>query len=605
MSSALIHRGPDEYGEYTDKTKSLYLAHRRLTIVDPTGGRQPMWDVSRRVCIVFNGEIYNHRLLRKQLLQLGYRFESRHSDTEVILNAYLAWGISCLKQFNGMWSFALYDKQNQIIYLSRDRFGEKPLYFSRTGNSSIVFSSELKSIRQHTHVEGTINDKALKKYFTYGYIPSPNSILKDVEKLAAGSYLRFDMSSGNDQIVKYFDFSIQPDDEHKNMSARETGEELISLLGSSVKQRLEADVPVGVFLSGGIDSSLITALACKNHGNDKVKTFTVGFREGSYDEARHAERVATLFETDQHTHYLDADNMREIASNIGSYLDEPMGDPSIVPTLLLCKETAKEVTVALSGDGADELLCGYPPFSVLPILRAIEHILPKGLIEFGNRLIQRIPSSSGYMSFEFKLKRAWRAMCYERAAWAPIWMSPLLPHELEEILSEPIEVEELYEEAISAWNAGEGVAPLDRLTKFYVDIYLQNNILTKTDRASMAFSLETRAPFLDNDVVNFISKLSYQQRMHHGTKKGILKYGAKDILPPDILGRPKHGFGVPVDSWFRNGEISVGLGQHYSAAWERKYDSALGSHQSGRRDERAYLWNYYLLCHWKNGLKTV
>ncbi len=590
MSDAILHRGPDGEGYYQAEEQRLFLAHRRLTIVDPEGGVQPMWDVTGTACVIFNGEIYNHRDLRKELEAAGRQFASDHSDTEVLLNAYLTWGMDCLHRLDGMWAFALYDKRKQELILCRDRYGEKPLYYGARGEN-FAFASELTALLEHPSIERRLCPVGLKKYFAYGYVPAPNSLIEGVCKLPAGCYIAYSLVARQFVLERYWTFAIQPTD---HRPSREVNAELIQLLDQAVALRLEADVPVGVFLSGGIDSSLVTALACRHH--EHIESFSIGFDEASYDESDYARQVAEKFQTRHHPSVVNSDELLKLVAGTDGLIDEPMGDASLLPTTLLCRETVKHVKVGLAGDGADELLCGYQPYYALPILRLINGVLPGALKGRMGSFIENLQPSSGYLSFEYLLKRAWRPLNQPESRWAPLWMSPLMIEEIQDVLDEPVDPEEVFAEAISAWNHNPDAHPLDKLTKFYVDIYLQNDILAKTDRASMRHSLEIRAPFLSKDIADLVQQLPIGKRMQWGITKSTLKFGAADILPTNILWRRKHGFGVPMQSWFEEGRVQTP--HHLDDRWQMMHARAQTAHQDRSKPETAFLWNYHLLTSW-------
>ncbi|HZR01991.1 MAG TPA: asparagine synthase (glutamine-hydrolyzing), partial [Burkholderiales bacterium] len=552
MDDAIAHRGPDDEGVWFDATANVYLGHRRLSIVDVEGGHQPMWTADGALGIIFNGEIYNHLDLRRELVALGHAFVTDHSDTEVLLHAYRAWGPAFVQRLNGMWAFALYDRVRRRVFLSRDRFGKKPLYYTLAGDT-LIFASELSAMRAHPRTPTRLSTRGVRKYFAYGYIPAPMSIIDGVLKLPGGHSLTFDLATRKISIDKYWDFRIEPFESIPRDPEREWGEHLVELLSAAVKRRLMSDVPLGFFLSGGVDSSSVTALATRHVDADRVNTFSIGFEEASFDESAYARRVALLLQTRHHPEMLSMQRARGLLPDIVARLDEPMGDSSLLPTYLLSQHTRKHVTVALGGDGADELFAGYDPFRALAAADVYRKLMPRPVHHAIHMIMARLPVSHVNMSFDFRVKRTLRGLSYPPQYWLPVWMSPLDPQELPQLFGEPVDLEDLYSEAIEQWDACRDLGLVDKALQFYTKLYLQDDILVKVDRASMMHSLEVRAPYLDIELVDFVRRLPHQYKYRNGTTKYLLKKALEPILPRDILYRSKRGFGVPIGAWFRDG----------------------------------------------------
>jgi asparagine synthase (glutamine-hydrolysing) len=550
MTDALVHRGPDGDGYHVDEDARIFLGHRRLAIIDIGGGAQPMWNEEQTVGVIFNGEIYNHVELRKQLEELGHRFRSDHSDTEVLVHGYEEWGTELPVRLNGMFAFAIWDKVRSRLFLARDRFGEKPLFYTKEPGF-LAFASELSSLRCHPRVDTTLDVRSLQKLFGYGFFPGPRTPYKRVLKLPGGHWLSVDLRSDQTTLRRYWRYSLQPDASLLQRGEEDLADELDDLLTQAVKRRLISDVPIGMFLSGGIDSSAVLAAASTLMDPGQIRTFTVGFNEPSFDETIHARRVAGLLGTQHEVRELDLDEARNTIPNLLARMSEPSGDSSILPTFLLSEFTRKHVTVALSGDGADELFAGYDPFHALKSAAAYKALVPDLVHRMVHGLASRLPVSTRNMSLDFKLKRTLNGLSYSEKLWNPVWLGPLSPPQIGRMFGEKIEAEELYEEAIELWDGSPDLNLIEKTMEFYTTFYLQDGILTKVDRASMLNSLETRAVFLDNDLVEFASRLPTSLKYSNGTGKYLLKNVLSRRLPMDIVHRPKKGFGVPLALWLR------------------------------------------------------
>ena len=600
MTDSLAHRGPDDTGYWADPVRGVHLGHRRLSILDIAGGHQPMATADGDLVIIFNGEIYNFAELRAQLVALGHRFHTDHSDTEVLLHGYREWGAGLPGRCNGMWAYVIYDRTHRRLFGSRDRFGKKPLYYS-TQNGAFVFGSELTALRAHPSAGSAVSRRALKKYFGYGYIPAPHTILENVHKLPGGHSFTLDVESPAlaPRVEKYWDFVLEPftGAEIPSDPERTWGDELRARLDDAVRRRLVADVPVGVFLSGGIDSSAVTAFASRHVPAGQLKTFCIGFEEASFDESAYARRVAELFKTDHYLETLSITKAHSLLPAIARRLDEPMGDSSLLPTYLLSQFTRTQVKVALGGDAGDELFAGYDPFVALRKAEIYSKLVPRPVHRAICMLAARMPVSHRYMSFDFRLKRTLRGLSYPPKLWLPVWTASLDAAELSELFDEPADLEDIFSEAIAAWEGCAQPDAVDRTLQFFTKLYLQDDILVKVDRATMMHGLEARAPFLDIDLVNFARRIPSAWKYRHGQTKYLLKKALEPVLPADVLYRKKQGFGVPIGAWFKNGQLSVGDAPLPSLN-NAFVNERLAEHRAGRTDQRAFLWNAWMLGQW-------
>jgi asparagine synthase (glutamine-hydrolysing) len=594
MNACLVHRGPDAQGLWSDPDKGIYIGHRRLSILDIAGGSQPMWTADKNIGITFNGEIYNFRELRVTLEKQGYRFLSDHSDTEVLLHGYREWGTGLPSHLNGMWAFAIYDRERDRFFLSRDRFGKKPLFYT-VSRETFMFSSELLSLRKHSFFNHSISSLSLKKYFAYNYIPAPRSLYESVYKLPAGYNLVYSIADKESRLEQYWEFSLEPFEVIPANAEAVWCEQLRELIDKAVERRLVADVPLGIFLSGGIDSTSVSYFATRHIESNRVKTFSIGFEEPSFDESSFARFAAQFLKTDHHHSFLSLETAKSLLPAIAARLDEPFGDSSLLPTYLLCQESRRFVTVALGGDGADELFAGYDPFRALRAAMLYDKFFPKPLHTAIKLLIGRLPVSHANMSLDFKLKRTLRGITYDRKLWNPVWQGALDPEELGDFFADEIDNEEVYSEAIECWDACHQENIVDKTLQFYTRLYLQNDILVKIDRASMMNSLEVRAPYLDIDLVNFVRRIPASFKFRHGTTKYILKKALKPVIPDRILNRGKKGFGIPIGKWFQSGlfvsENNPALPWFKPSFINRRIEE----HANNVADNRNFLWNLWLL----------
>ena len=599
MTRSLAHRGPDAEGYFLDSERGVHLGHRRLSIVDLSGGAQPMATTDQALVIVFNGEIYNHSELKAELQSKGCRFQTHHSDTEVLLEGYREWGEGILERLNGMFAFAIYDKVHGKLFIARDRFGKKPLYWFQL-DGVFAFASELTALMRHPVSPRSESPIALKKYFAYGYIPAPHSVIDGIQKLPGGWCGTLDFANSRWSMRKWWEFRLEPESSATQVTPDQCNRwagELLEVLDRAVKRRLMSDVPLGVFLSGGIDSSAVAALAARHLPAGRLRTFSVGFTDPSFDELPYAREAAAFIGSVHQTEVLDLSRARELIPGLLARLDEPMGDGSLLPTWLLCGFTRRHVTVALGGDGGDELFAGYDPFKALRTADIYASMVPRAIHPALLLLASRLPVSHANISLDFKIKRMLRGLSYGEKIRLPIWMGPLEPKQIDDYFGVHTAPEELYSEAIEAWDsAGDHASPVDRALQFFTRLYLQDDILAKVDRASMIHGLEARSPFLDLEVIDFARKLPHTVKLRGGTTKWILKKALEPILPASILYRKKKGFGTPLGQWFRDRALAPEIPVGGSGGFVER---AVHSHQTGRGDERLFLWCQHVLGEWR------
>lgn len=589
MTRRLTHRGPDAEGYFEKPDSGVFLGHRRLSIIDLACGAQPMVSADGAIMIVFNGEIYNHAELRSELLAKGHIFATDHSDTEVLLHAWREWGEGMLSRLNGMWAFAIYDSRTRRLFLARDRFGKKPLYYFHR-NGTFAFASELTALLEHPLAPRNQSEIARVKFLAHALIPAPHSAIEGIYKLPAAHQLALAMDHGSPRIARYWRYTLEPEESQKSEST--LAAELLEILTRATRRRLVADVPLGIFLSGGLDSSTIAALAARDVQDRTLQTFTIGFKEPSFDESAFAAQVAEFLKTDHHTETLSLEAALEAMPGIFDLLDEPQGDGSLLPTWLLCRFARRHVTVALSGDGGDELFAGYDPFRALRLAGLYSSLVPRPLHSALRLLAARLPVSHANISLDFKIKRTLRGLDHPARLWNPVWLGALEPSELARLTDSRFSVEEIYSEAIDAWEFCSGTNPVDRTLQFYTEIYLQDGILAKADRASMMNSLEVRSPFLDIEVADFARRLPHHYKLRGKTTKYLLKRAVEGLLPHEIIYRSKKGFGTPVGSWLRSGRIAP---EANSPLLREK----LSAHLAGKSDERLFLWCEYVWQQWQ------
>jgi asparagine synthase (glutamine-hydrolysing) len=553
MGATLRHRGPDDVGVFIDDEGgvSIGLGHRRLSIIDLShAGRQPMGNEDESVWVTFNGEIYNFRELRTELEAKGHRFRSS-SDTEVIVHLYEDAGLRCLDRLKGMFAFALWDKRKKTLLLARDRIGKKPLHYMVHPNG-IVFASEIKALLRHPLVSREIDLESLSKYLTFEYVPAPNSIFKVVKKIEPGHYLIY--RDGAASSYRYWDIPLL-DNPVAYRTEGEYVEELRDILARAVRSRLVADVPVGVFLSGGIDSSLIAAVTAK--ADRDVVCFSIGFDEASFDESSYARTVAESLGVKHELRVFSVNELIQSIFMLPEILDEPLADASILPTYLLSRFTAQRVKVALSGDGGDELFAGYPTYQAHKLVTYYDS-LPGFVKSALKSVASRLPVSHTNISADFKVKQFLKGAGVSSEIRFFIWMGAFIESEKRNLLSARVRAElgnhNTYEDLFRHINDSRLTKDLERILYLSAKLYLQDGVLVKVDRASMANSLEVRCPMLDQEFVEFASGLPIFYKLNGFKTKYLLKKAARGMIPDDTIDRPKKGFGPPIARWF-TGEL--------------------------------------------------
>src|ERR1700730_14969239 len=545
MCERMIHRGPDSEGLMV--STGVALGMRRLAIIDLVTGEQPVYNEDKSVAVILNGEIYNYRELRDDLEKRGHSFRSA-SDTEVLPHLYEEHGKDMVKHLNGMFAFALWDSRKRKLFLARDRFGEKPLYWGVFDNT-LLFASEPKVLLAHPTVRPSLNLQALRQYLSFDYVPAPLSIYEGINKLPAAYTLT--LEDGRVGQQRYWRLSYRKPE--RMPSEREAAEHLRELLADAVRMRLVSDVPLGVLLSGGVDSSAITALAVQA-ASETVKTFSISFAESSFDESSYARAVAKFVNTDHHEERFSADLAANLVGEIGSWMDEPNSDPSLVPTYLLSRFTRKHVTVALGGDGGDELFAGYPMYlghRFAEIYKRVPRVLRRGLVE---PLVRRLPVKTKNLSFDYRARRFVAGANHDPVQRHHMWFGSFTPAEQEQLLTLAVKRNsdgDIYREARALAEESDAVDMIERMQSLDTQLYLAEDILTKVDRARMAVSLEVRAPFLDPRVAEYAASLPSHYKLRGRKSKYILKRAVANLVPSFVTRRPKKGFGIPVAEWLK------------------------------------------------------
>ncbi len=541
MLACISHRGPDDEGDFIDQ--GVVLGHRRLSVIDVAGGHQPLFGARDSTVIICNGEIYNYRELGKELRARGHQFRTG-SDAEVAAHAYDEWGLDFLDKLDGMFALVLWDGAARRLVLARDRMGEKPLYYTRAGDL-FLFASELTSLLQHPEVSGELDYEALSEYLALEYVAAPRTILRDMRKLEPGCALV--LENGELRHLRYWTLDPRA---RLHIPYDDAVVALRDKLDAAVSSRLVADVPLGVFLSGGLDSSTVAAIAAR-HG--ALDTFAIGFRESSFDESGYARKVAQHIGSRHHERIFGGEEMLDLVPRLAGMLDEPLGDASFLPTALLSAFARGRVTVALGGDGGDELFAGYPMHQAQRVAR-IGRLTPAPLRSLVGAAARALPVEHRNFALPFKV------LTFLKGAGEPaplnhaLWMSSFAPAEQHSLLTDAAWARagagsEAFRVIRETWQKSEGASRLARATHLDALTYLPNDILTKVDRASMRVALEVRAPFLARDVVEFAFALPDSFRMRGSSGKRLLKDAARTLLPAEIIDRPKKGFGIPVAAW--------------------------------------------------------
>ncbi len=613
MTDALIHRGPDGDGIYLDGP--IALGHRRLAIIDVAGGAQPMHAAGGRITGVVNGEIYNFAALRARLEARGHNFATR-SDSEVVVHGYAEWGAELLDRLDGMFALAVWDAGAGELLLARDRMGEKPLYYAERGGS-LLFASELRALLRHPAIDLEVDPDALARYLVYDYVPPPRTILCGVHKLAAGEQLIARPGSGG-APRRYWELPLAPEPPGGRITELDAGAaELRAVLSRAVASRLVSDVPLGVFLSGGLDSSLVAVLAARARGGD-LDTFSIAFDDPSYDESPWARRVARHIGARHHERRVTAGDLLDLVPRLGQLLDEPLADGSLVPTHLLARFARERVTVALGGDGSDELFGGYPTFVAEAITGRAADRLParaaRLLARAGRRLERRLPALTDNFAPAFIAAHFLQGLGERGARRHQAWLAA----------TDVADVAALLGPAASAAAAGDlldhaGALAArcaspdrwDRLLAFYAGGYLADDMLPKIDRASMAVSLEVRSPMLAREVVELACRLAPPLRVRGRETKRTLRRAARGLLPDAVIDRGKHGFGMPIAGWLRGPLAEFARDTLAPARLESDglldggaAARALDDHIAGRRDHRKLLWSLLAFQAWLDAARV-
>ncbi len=606
MQRQLAHRGPD--GQGLERLDNAILGHQRLSIIDLSeAGAQPMWDARRQVCITFNGEIYNYRELRDECRHAGLQFRSA-SDTEVILNLYLLHGERAFARLNGIFAFALIDVRSGDAFLVRDPAGIKPLYYGRSANG-LAFASELGALIASRWFPLDVDTAALQVYMQLDFVPAPMSILRGIQKLP-GAMLLHVSRDGRETVRR---FSDVPDDEiPASPSAGADVDRFAAVMRQVVERQMIADVPVGIFLSGGIDSSIVAQSATEVAG--RVSTFSIAFDEPSFDERPYFDTVARMIGSDHHTETLRASTMLDLFPRVASVVSEPLADGSIFPTYFLSRYTRQHVKVALSGDGADELFGGYPTHRISAIGRAVA-LMPKTMRSaIANGAHKVLPVSDTNLSLDFRIKKFLEGLDRDPLLQNERWLASFQPEEAAEV-SRAFDPEAQQQLVASFHAAVQNVPcnrPLERILRLDRRFYLQDGVLVKTDRASMASSLEVRVPFLDNAMIAFANGLPADRKIRGRRSKWLLREYARRFFPESIWRRPKKGFGAPLGRWLRTDLRSFVRDTLSSSRVDRDgffrpeaVMRLIEEHEAGRRDHRKKIFNILMFSMWYEWAKGL
>jgi asparagine synthase (glutamine-hydrolysing) len=603
MADAIKYRGPDDEGYFFDNLNHVGLGFRRLSIIDLATGNQPIFNEDRTVAIVFNGEIYNFSVLRA-LLEKHHVFRT-HTDTEVIVHLYEDVGEKVFEQLDGMFAIAIWDSKKKKIVLGRDKFGEKPLFwYYRDG--LFAFASESKALFKHPDISPSLNHVSMLKYLVYEYVPGEESMFQDIHKLAPGNYLVYEKNEV--KVSSYYDIA-------QHVSLNQVGDfqhvsvELEGHLNRIVSSRMVADVPLGVFLSGGLDSSTIAYYAQKNSARP-VETFSIGFEEDSYDESRWARKVAERLGTKHHERIFSKKEFLDSALTILRKLDEPLADASLLPTHLLSIFAKEHVTVALGGDGGDELWYGYQTFQAQKIWKMYQRV-PSFIRHSIETLVKALPVSHAYFSFDFKAKKFLEgAYEWNNLKRNQLWLAAFQPNEIRELLSTEqkrlFDMKDVLVDIDSLNMRSRKFNDYQALSYAYLKHYLADDILMKVDRASMYASLEVRAPFLDNVFAEFVFSLPPRMKMRRLQGKYLLKKHMETRLGKDIVWRKKQGFSIPIAQWLRyDGHDFLEIYFNHKrilagGLWDPAYvQKLIDEHVSGKSDHRKKLWTLLVFEVWR------
>jgi len=603
MADRLAHRGPDDEGFVVRGPAALGV--RRLRIIDLETGRQPMTGEDGTIWVAFNGEIYNYRELTTRLTSAGHVFRTR-SDTEAIVHAWEARGPDALDDLEGMFGLAVWNDATRTLVLARDRLGIKPLYYAVLPDG-LVFASELKAMFEHPGVSRELDPEALSAYLAHEWVPAPRSMVKGVRKLAPGHRLIY--AGGEARVERWWDVQYGGEPVVEVQAAARLG----AVLDLSVRQHLLSDVPLGVFLSGGLDSAAV-AMFARRHVS-RLSTFSIGFEDRSFDESKYARRVAAILGTEHHEERVGPNAALDLVESLGDLVDEPLGDASILPTYLLSRFARKSVTVALSGDGGDELFAGYPTYQAHRVAHAWART-PRAARAVARATVNRMPVSHDNLSLDFRLKRFVAAADLDPVTRHAVWMGSFTPDEQRGLLT-PGALARLPDgPSYADWERMAAAAPTDPWLHriLYLDLkgYLGEGVLQKVDRASMACSLEVRVPLLDRRVVEVAASLPPEMKLRRLTTKHVLKWLLRNRLPRDIVRRRKKGFAVPLARWFRT-ELRPLVHEVCDEGTLRRaglfrpevVSNLIGQHMRGEADHRKKLYTLLVFLLWARRHRVV
>jgi len=594
MNESQHHRGPVEGGLHLER--GIGFGHRRLSIIDLSSGQQPLFNEDNNVVIVFNGEIYNFQSLMQELLILGHTFRTR-CDTEVIVHAWEQWGEACLQRLRGMFAFAIWDRKQQTLFLARDRLGIKPIFYALLPNGMFLFGSELKSLLSNQQLSREIDPRAVEDYFAYGYIPEPKTIFSQASKLAPGYSLTIRIGQPVPAPKQYWDLSFA---NVLQINEQEAEQELIVRLREAVSSHLIADVPLGGFLSGGVDSSAVVAMMA-SLSSTPVNTCSIAFDDPRFDESRFASEVANLYHTNHYTETVSKDDYGLI-DLLARLYDEPYADSSAITTYRVCELARKRVTVALSGDGGDENFAGYRRYRYAMAEEKMRSLLPSALRQPLFGFLGRAYPKADWAPRILRAKTTFEALARNLVEGYFHGVSLMTDRVRTQLFSSSFRLQLQGYRAIQIMQEQVAQADTDHPLSLiqYLDMktYLVGDILTKVDRASMAHALEVRVPLLDHSLVEWIAQLPPELKLKQGEGKYLLKKVLEPYLPQDILYRPKMGFSVPLASWFRGPlrqrvrDAVLGPTLAQTGYFNRAFlEELVEHHQSGRRDNSAALWS--------------
>jgi asparagine synthase (glutamine-hydrolysing) len=596
MTATLAHRGPDGEGYFCEGP--IAVGHRRLSIIDVEGGAQPMSNEDGTIWVSYNGELYNELELRRELEAKGHRYRTS-SDTESLVHLYEEHGVDFVRRLNGMFALAIWDRNHARLVLARDRMGQKPLFYGMLPGGGLAFGSEPKAVLAHPQTGRALDTESLARYLFYEYVPAPHSIWRSLRKLPRAHVLVWE--AGSVAVRRYWESPVVSPVETDFPA---TAEAFWGEFRSSVARHRRSDVPLGVFLSGGVDSSSVAAALCEVEPARNVRTFSIGFEDPSFDESDHARLVAQHLGTDHHERTFSIQTAYELLPEVAAWLDEPFGDASILPTHLLSRFAREEVTVVLGGDGADELLAGYPTFTAERAAGFFRR-LPRPAQALAGAAVGRLPVDHRNFSLDFKLKQFLRGAAEPLPLAHQRWLGSFSGEEIARLLVDGDSVGIEAEHLRRAEAIGGGDDALSRSLALYQDTYLPEDILTKVDRASMACSLEVRAPFLDTDLVDLMQALPPSFKYGRNQTKRLLKQAAASRLPASTLARPKKGFGIPVARWLRGPltpMVDRLLGrdrlQRQGIFRPEEVARRVAEHRAGVRDHRKPLWTLLMFQLW-------